>query len=261
MSDIKVGKDRLEEKAIENNMDRVMERELEIEEDMAALEQELVYESDVSMVSNIPKFGKWYMFLTTEANRKSRYYISPMNRSSTFDFRIRQVITSVGMAEGRACSIVAKRVGEAPDIRTGKIVGIYQILNTPSFARAGIKVQELRDALKKDEIEKLVKIHTYNVALRLKGLLYRQHIINASLGKELDDMEVDIVKAGAEIATKALSFERAGADSQSKQLRKKGQIDIMKYLSDKWDSMGRVGQGILILVVAAVAFWWLFTPH
>lgn len=241
-------------------VDRLIERELDIEEDMAILEQELEFESDVSMASNIPKFGRWYMFLTTEPNGKSRYYISPMNRSSTFDFRTRQVITKVGMAEGRACSIVAKRVGQAPNIRTGKIIGIYQILNTPTFARAGIKVQELRDTLKIEEIDKLVKIHTYNIALRLKGLLYEQHTINASLRKRLDDMVVDTITAGSEIAADIISLDRAGADSMNKQLSRRDDIDIVKWFKNKWDGLGKTGQGLVMFIIGIAIVWWLITP-
>ena len=239
---------------IRTGMNRIESRALEIDEDIAMLEQDLVYESDVSMASNIPKIGRWYMFLTTEPNGKSRYLISPMNRSSTFDFRIRQVITRMGIAEGHACSIVSKRVGEHEDIRTGKVVGIYQILCTPSFARAGIKVQELRDSLKKVEIEKLVKVHTYNIALRLKGLLQVSQSVNAALMKHLDDMEIDVVQVGGEVAEKIISIKRIGAEQVSKQLRRAKQPKIMAYIADNW-------QQLLIIGIIVFAAWWLLTPH
>jgi len=239
---------------IKTGMDLITERALEIDEDIAMLEQELVYESDVSMASNIPKIGKWYMFLTTEPNKKSRYLISPMNRSSTFDFRTRQVITKMGIARGRECSVVSKRVGEHEDIRTGKVVGIYQILCTPSFARAGIKVQELRDALKKEDIEKLVKVHTYNIALRLKGLLKVSQSVNSALMKHLDDMEIDVVQVGGEIAEKAISIKRIGADEVSKQLRRAGQPNIIAYIQDNWKQL-------LVIGIIAFAGWWFLTPH
>lgn len=229
-------------------------RAMEIEEDMIRLEEELVYESDVDMSSNIPKIGRFYMFLTTEVSGKSRYWISPLNKSSTFTFKERQVNTRAGIAEGLACPIVCKRVGAAPDYRSGKIVGVYQILNTPTFARAGIKVQELRDALKKEDIVNLIKVHTYNIALRLKGLLQEQRIINLSLMKKLGDIEIDVVQVGGEIANTAISLERAGSESASKQLRRAAEPSAVKWLKNNWQVLAVIGVGILL-------FWWLFTPH
>ena len=232
------------------------DREIEIQEEMLELETELVVEGGADMSSNIPKIGKWYMFLTNEANKKSRYWISPLNKSSTFVLKKRPVWTSKGEGEGLSCPIVCKRVGAAPDFRTGKVVGVYQILNTPSFARAGIKIQELRDSLQKDEIERMIDAHTYNVALRLKELLRLKNIQIASLQKTVNDFETDIIVAGTEMAGSALAVVNQGAESAGKQLMRAGKPSALIWLEENWKTIAGIG----IVVVAIFVIRWLITP-
>jgi len=192
--------------------------EISIEEDIESMREEL--EPDADLTRDIPRVGNFYVFRVTLDDGSVRYLISPLNATSTFSFKKREVQTEYGIAEAPACAMQLKLVGVAPDYRTGRLIGVYQVMSADNFVKAGLKVQELRDSLDRDLLRKQLLAIEYNTALRLKHLLDLRNQEIMTLQRAVRDFTVDIPQAASEMAAAMVTYEELALKSAQESLKK-----------------------------------------
>jgi len=192
--------------------------EISIEEDLESMREEL--EPDADLTREIPRIGKFYVFRVTLNDGSVRYMISPLNATSTFSIKKREVQTKFGVTEAASCAMQLKLVAVAPDYVTGELVGVYQVMSADNFVKAGLKVQELRDSLDRDLLRKQLLAIEYNTALRLKHLLDLRNQEIMTLQRAVRDFTVDIPQAASEMAAAMATYEELALESAKESLKK-----------------------------------------
>lgn len=223
--------------------------EASLNEDMQYLEEELGNDLDIS--TNIPKIGKFYVFKVQLMDGASRYLLSPLNVTSTFSLKKKDVPTKFGVAQGHACSMQLKFLTIAPDYETGQPIGVYQVISSDNFVKAGIKVQELRDSLTKEQVDKALMAIEYNTALRLKNLLKTRNQQLLTMSKAIQDMKIDPVIQALEMSDFVSAHEELGIKSTKENLERASKGKLGRFLQDTkfW-----------ILLALGILALWAFLP-
>lgn len=223
--------------------------EASIEEDIQILEEELGNDLDIS--TNIPKIGKFYVFKVDVEGGQSRLFFSPLNATSTFSLKKKDVPTKYGVAKGTACSMQLKFLTIAPDYKTERPIGVYQVISSDNFVKSGIKVQDLRDSLTKQQIDRALMAIEYNTALRLKNLLRQRNQQLLTMSKMIEDMKIDPVQQALEMSDWVSSHEELGIKSTKENLERAHMGKVGRFLKDtKW----------LILIGLSILALWAFFP-
>ena len=99
-----------------------------------------------------PRSGKCYGIRTFEDDDRSRILISHKDYNESFPFSEGAVLTKYGIDTGKTCNITTKLVDVMIDVSSEKVIGIYLVIMTPSFAQIDVDAVRLVIQLEQHDI-------------------------------------------------------------------------------------------------------------
>lgn len=178
------------------------------EEDIAYISSDYVlYESIIDGKSRYfpattatPKGGKFYGIKTYEDNDRSRILLSHKDFSESFPFSEGPVLTKYGVDMGKTCNVTLKLVDVLLDIATERVIGVYLVIMTPSFAQIDVDAVRLIREVEVKDIARVKEAVLVHEALMLKFQLKEAVERAETYRQALFNRETDIVKLAEDFA-------------------------------------------------------------
>jgi len=147
-----------------------------------------------------PRAGKFYGIRTFEDDDRSRILISHKDWNESFPFSDGAVLTKYGIDSGKTCNITTKLVDVMLDVSTEKVIGIYLVIMTPSFAQIDVDAVRLVRELEQKDISRIKEETLTHEALMLKFQLHEAMKQAETYRQALFDRDTNIVKLAEDFA-------------------------------------------------------------
>jgi len=147
-----------------------------------------------------PRSGKFYGIRTFEDDERSRVLISHKDYNESFPFSEGAVLTKYGIDTGKTCNITMKLVDVMLDVATEKVIGIYLVIMTPSFAQIDVDAVRLVKELEQHDISRIKEETLTHEALMLKFQLHEAIKQAETYRQALFDRDTNIVKLAEDFA-------------------------------------------------------------
>jgi len=147
-----------------------------------------------------PRSGKFYGIRTFEDEDRSRILISHKDYNESFPFSEGAVLTKYGIDTGKTCNITLKLVDVMIDVISEKVIGIYLVIMTPSFAQIDVDAVRLVKELEQQDISKIKEETLTHEALMLKFQLHEAIKQAETYRQALFDRDTNIVKLAEDFA-------------------------------------------------------------
>jgi hypothetical protein len=147
-----------------------------------------------------PRSGKFYGIRTFEDNERTRVLISHKDYNESFPFSEGAVLTKYGIDTGKTCNITLKLVDVMIDVGSEKVIGVYLVIMTPSFAQIDVDAVRLVRELEQQDISRIKEETLTHEALMLKFQLHEAMKQAETYRQALFDRDVNIVKLAEDFA-------------------------------------------------------------
>ena len=147
-----------------------------------------------------PRSGKFYGIRTFEDDDRSRILISHKDYNESFPFSEGAVLTKYGIDTGKTCNITTKLVDVMLDVSTERVIGIYLVIMTPSFAQIDVDAVRLVKELEQHDISRIKEETLTHEALMLKFQLHEAIKQAETYRQALFDRDTNIVKLAEDFA-------------------------------------------------------------
>ena len=97
--------------------------------------------------TTVPRAGKFYGIRTYEDEGRSRILISHKDYNESFPFSDGPVITPYGLDNGKTCTVTIKLVDVMVDVSAERVIGVFLVVMTPSFAQIDVNAVRLIEKL------------------------------------------------------------------------------------------------------------------
>ena len=147
-----------------------------------------------------PRKGKFYGIRTFEDDDRSRILISQKDYNESFPFSDGPVLTKYGIGQGKTCNITLKLVDVILDVTVERVIGVYLVVMTPSFAIVNVDAVKLVRELEQKDIGIVKEAILTHEALMLKFQLQEAMKQAETYRQALFDRDTNIVKLAEDFA-------------------------------------------------------------
>jgi len=147
-----------------------------------------------------PRKGKFYGIRTFEDDDRSRILISQKDYNESFPFSDGPVLTKYGIGQGKTCNITLKLVDVILDVTVERVIGVYLVVMTPSFAVVNVDAVKLVRELEQKDIAIVKEAVLTHEALMLKFQLEEAMKQAETYRQALFDRDTNIVKLAEDFA-------------------------------------------------------------
>lgn len=204
-----------------------------------------------------PKAGKFFAIRTVEDNNNSRILLSHKDYNESFPFSEGQILTKYGIGNGKTCNITLKLVDVMVDVSREKILGVYLVVMTPSFAQMDVDAVRLIKELEQQDISRVKEEILIHEALMLKFQLQEAMKQSETYRQALFDRDTNIVKLAEDFAAPIIERTISALTSTDNMFdeyyRQKGGISY--WFKKNWKKLAAV----IGLVIGGI-FLYLYGP-
>jgi hypothetical protein len=147
-----------------------------------------------------PKKGKFYAIRTFEDDDRSRILISQKDYNESFPFSDGPVLTKYGIDTGKTCNVTLKLVDVMLDVAAERVIGVYMVIMTPSFAQIDVDAMKLIKELESHDVAQVKEEVLIHEALMLKFQLEEAMKQAETYRQALFDRDTNIVKLAEDFA-------------------------------------------------------------
>jgi hypothetical protein len=249
--------------AIESGLTAPPPTQVDEDEDMSiAGSAYVMYEAIVdgkaryySATTATPRAGKFYGIRTFEDDDRSRILISHKDWNESFPFSDGAVLTKYGIDTGKTCNITTKLVDVMLDVSTEKIIGIYLVIMTPSFAQIDVDAVRLVKELEQKDISRIKEETLTHEALMLKFQLKEAMKQAETYRQALFDRDTNIVKLAEDFAAPIIETTISALSAAKDMFEEYYKSKDGNWFRENW----KLVLGGSIFIVAA-ALLYLFGP-
>jgi len=208
-----------------------------------------------SATTATPRSGKFYGIRTYEDDDRSRVLISHKDYNESFPFSEGAVLTKYGIDTGKTCNITLKLVDVMIDVGSEKVIGVYLVIMTPSFAQIDVDAVRLVRQLEQKDISKIKEETLTHEALMLKFQLQEAIKQAETYRQALFDRDTNIVKLAEDFAAPIIETTIAALSAAKDMFEEYYKNKGGNWFVENWKPV----VGITAFIVAA-SLLYLFGP-
>ena len=202
-----------------------------------------------------PKKGKFYAIRTFEDEERSRILISQKDYNESFPFSDGPVLTKYGIDTGKTCNVTLKLVDVMLDVAAERVIGVYMVIMTPSFAQIDVDAIKLIKELESTDVAVVKEEVLIHEALMLKFQLEEAMKQAETYRQALFDRDTNIVKLAEDFAAPIIETTIAALSATKDMFEEyyKSQQGPFGWITDNWQTI--VGVGAMITMALLLYFF------
>jgi len=216
----------------------------------AELDKYVLYEAKVGgksrhypATTSTPKKGKFYGIRTFEDEDRSRILISQKDYNESFPFSDGPVLTKYGIDTGKTCNVTLKLVDVMLDVAAERVIGVYFVVMTPSFAQIDVDAIKLMRELESGDVADIKEEVLIHEALMLKFQLSEAMKQAETYRQALFDRDSNIVKLAEDFAAPIIETTISALSATKDMFEEyyKSQRGQFGWLLENWKTLVGVG--------------------
>jgi hypothetical protein len=213
------------------------------EDAIEEMEKYVLYEAKVGGKSRhypattaTPRKGKFYGIRTIEDDDRSRILISQKDYNESFPFSDGPVLTKYGIDTGKTCNVTLKLVDVMLDVAAERVIGVYLVVMTPSYAQIDVDAIKLVSELEAQDIAIVKEEVLTHEALMLKFQLEEAMKQAETYRRALFDRDTNIVKLAEDFAAPIIETTIAALSATKDMFEEyyKSQRGRFGWFQDNW---------------------------
>ena len=201
----------------------------------------------------IPRYGKYYGIRTFEDDNRTRILMSQKDYNESFPFSDGPVMTKFGLDTGKTCNITIKLVDVLLDVTSERIIGVYFVLMTPSFAKIDVDAIRLVKELESKDVmgmkEEILTHEALMLKFQLEEAMKQAETYRKALFERADNITKLAEDFAAPIIETTLSSLSATRDMFDKYWESKEEYNFWK---ENWKMI--IGLGLFCILGLALYF-------
>lgn len=207
--------------------------------------------------TSVPIAGKFFVMQTFEDEDRTRILISHRDFNESFPFSEGVVLTKYGPSKGITCNVTLKLVDVVVDVVSERVIGVYHVLMTPTFAQRGVDVEKLVDKLSKQDMLQIKEEILVHEALMLKFQLEESVKQSETYRQTLFERQSNIRELAEDFAAPIIEVTLSALRATEEMFDKwfaKDESSILKFLKSNWKIIAII---FAILMIGYVYFYGL----